>query len=431
MHHCHPAAVPSGWSPRAGTAHWGPWHNDCLRASIPKILLWRCWVKDEAAASGIVNGARHHPFGTVPPSCNTAVIAPWNRIKGSTLPSPTAVVGLNSAGIHQREVLEELVESLEAEEGELKTGQPSGGAPLQKQFLAGSLQSSSEGLKSLFSWIAMAKGMYKGHVLKEYSRTPCPHTPCGDRGSSHKKRGAGVLQGIPVLGAHIGTLPSAERILVPKVDRAKDICSFLEDPDMDPGGAEEKSGFSWEVCPLCGRRRQVLYSSGNSWLPSLGSGRNFPLGKTGTGPWQIFAFLCSINHAMLRFSPRALLARLLPTAHAPWRWAASCPLQHLLPSLAALSLASFGPFWPGACCPCASNLVVGSFPKFQGWLPWVASCPRWHWAWPLSGLLRVHVALFLPTALHLQGNTYALDLPGCLPAPSTSSLPFLGCIQVL
>lgn len=49
-------------------------------------------------------------------------------------------------------------------------------------------------------------------------------------------------------------------------------------------------------------RKQVLYSSGNNWLPPLGSGRNFLLGKTGTGPWQVFTVLCSIKHVLLRFS---------------------------------------------------------------------------------------------------------------------------------
>lgn len=41
----------------------------------------------------------------------------------STLPSPSAIAGLKPAQIHLREVLEELVESLEAERGELEAGQ--------------------------------------------------------------------------------------------------------------------------------------------------------------------------------------------------------------------------------------------------------------------------------------------------------------------
>lgn len=57
-----------------------------------------------------------------------------------------------------------------------------------------------------------------------------------------------MLQGIPVLGAHIGALPGAGKILAPKVDQAKGICLFLEDHDMAPGGAEKKSGISWEPC---------------------------------------------------------------------------------------------------------------------------------------------------------------------------------------
>lgn len=74
--------------------------------------------------------------------------------------------------------------------------------------------------------------------LKEHSRTPCPHALCGARGSSHKKRGAEVMQGIPVLGAHIGPLPGAGRILAPKVSQAKGIYSFLEDSNMAPGETE-------------------------------------------------------------------------------------------------------------------------------------------------------------------------------------------------
>lgn len=79
-------------------------------------------MEDEAVASGIVNGTLHHPCGTVPTSCKTSVTVPWNRIKGTILPPPTAIVGLEPAQIDQRELLE-LVESLEAEGGELEAGQ--------------------------------------------------------------------------------------------------------------------------------------------------------------------------------------------------------------------------------------------------------------------------------------------------------------------
>lgn len=63
----------------------------------------------------------------------------------------------------------------------------------------GPLRSLSEGLKSFFNCIVMA---IQRECFQEHSGTPCPHTLHGIRGSSHKKRGAEVLQRIPVLGAH-------------------------------------------------------------------------------------------------------------------------------------------------------------------------------------------------------------------------------------
>ena len=81
------------------------------------------------------------------------------------------------------------------------------------------------------------------------------------------------------------------------------------------------ASVSWEAWPACGTRRQVLLTcSGNSRSPAPGSGRNFPPGQIGTGPWGFFAFLCSIEHDHLLGLLSSILARLLPAAHAPRGW---------------------------------------------------------------------------------------------------------------
>ena len=143
---------------------------------------------------------------------------------------------------------------------------------------------------------------------------------------------------------------------------------------------------STEAWPACGTRRQVLLPcSANSWLPDLGSRRNFPQGQIGTGLRGFFAFLCSIDHGLLSELLWSILAGLLPAAPAPWRWPlvlcswgkegffflqgglASVP-GGFLPSSAALSTVpcqgSFGPFWPGARCSCSTKVALA--PCIQG-----------------------------------------------------------------
>ena len=68
----------------------------------------------------------------------------------------------------------------------------------------------------------------------------------------------------------------------------------------------------------------MLTCSGDSRSPALGSGRNFPLGQIGTGPWGFFAFLCSIEHVHLPGLLWATLAMFLAAPLAP-------PRHHLCP----------------------------------------------------------------------------------------------------
>ena len=150
----------------------------------------------------------------------------------------------------------------------------------------------------------------------------------------------------------------------------------------------------------------MLTCSGNSRSPAPGSGRNFPPGQIGTGPWGFFAFLCSIEHDHLLGLLSSILARLLPAAHAPrgwplvpcsWgeggffppRWASKClwgffaflcgiehsPLPRLLWAILARCLLLL--LHEGG--PRAPHVGGGSFLDSQGgpqgWPPRVASCP--------------------------------------------------------
>lgn len=157
------------------------------------------------------------------------------------------------------------------------------------------LQSSSEGLKSFFSWIAMT------------TQRSTPEIPVL---ILHVEPGAAVIRkevrrccrASQCLEHTLVPCQVQERFLLPRWIRPRAFAYSWKTPTWPQVGQKRSQvSLGSRACPVCEMRRQVLYCSGNSTLPPLGSGRNFPLGKNGTGPWQVFAFLCSIEHVMVRF----------------------------------------------------------------------------------------------------------------------------------